>query len=466
MTGTNDTAGRRSRRGILASAFVAGAAAVAAKAAGGSRGEAANGDTVKVGNGHFGTKLTEIGGNYGGPVFEVYNLRSGRGSAALMGIVAEGFPVDPAPPGGSAVFGLHGGSNGHGVWGQASGIFATGVAGYATNTGSTGVYAYAEKGDAIYAESKATNSYALEGHGVFGGVFADATRDFGAAIHGVAKGNNGFGVRGQADSGVGVEGKGETGVEGSGLRGVEGRGTDIGVLGSGGPTGVFGVASDDEGIGLHGSGQRMGAFATSTEGDMSGPGAWGNAALEVDLASASGAHAGLLGTAPGTGVAGVGGGTDLALVKGESGKTGVLGVGLGAGARGVHGTTNQGSGIGVLGESGGPRGVGVQGTADPAGIGVLAQGTAKSTALLVRGIARFTQAGLGEFKAGERRKLISGLQATGRSGILVTLNGAAGAAVLQFARLNPRTKKALIQLTAPAGKDVTFTYFVVDSPAP
>ena len=344
------------------------------------------------------------------------------------------------------------------MWGQSTGIFGSGVVGYATNTGSDGVYAYAEKGDAIYAQSKDDNSYVLEGYGVFGGVYVEATREYGTALHGVAKGNNGAGVQGVADGGTGVMGKGE--------EGVSAEGSFVGTRSNGGSIGVVAGSSNDGGIGVYANGRQIGAFATTPVGDTNGPGVWGNAAASANTPDGAGARAGVLGTAAAIGVAGVGGGAELAVVKGEQGKTGVLGVGLGAGARGVHGKTDQGGGIGVLGESGGPRGVGVEGIADPAGIGVLAQGSAKSTALLVRGVARFTQAGLGEFKAGERRKLISGLEATGRSGILVTLNGPAGAATLQFARINPHTKKALIQLTAPAGNDVGFTYFVVDSPAP
>lgn len=458
MTDGTSNTNRRTRRGVLATAFVAGAAAVAAKAVSGPAAEAANGDTIKVGGAYTGGRLTELGGNYGGPVFEVYNLVAGRGSGAIMGIVAEGYPTDPAPPGGAAVYGLHGGGNGHGVWGQVSGIFGSGVVGYATNTGSNGVYAYAEKGDAIYAQSKADNSYALEGHGVFGGVYTEATREFGTAVHGVAKGDSGWGVRGEADGGTGVLGQGE--------EGVSAEGSFVGMRSNGGSIGVVAGASGEGGIGVYANGRQVGAYGTTPVGDKNGPGVWGNASVNANTSDGAGVQAGVLGTAIALGVAGVGGGADLALVKADHGKTGVLGIGLGAGARGVHGKTDQGGGIGVLGESGGSRGVGVEGTAGPAGIGVLAQGSSNATALLVRGIARFTQVGLGAFKAGERRHLISGLEATSRSGILVTLNGPAGNAVLQFARINPRTKKALVQLTAPAGSDVGFTYFVVDSPAP
>ena len=460
---------RPTRRGILAKAAALSVAAIAAKAATAGDSEGANGETIKVGGAYVATRLTELGGTFAGPVFEVYNFAAGRGSGALMGLVAVDYPTDPAPAGGAAVFGKHGGGSGSGVWGEAAGAFGKGVTGYATGNGSTGVFAYAEQGDAIYAEAIGDSDYAVNAKSAFHAINATTSGNFYSGVFGVSNGSSGVGITGQAkQNGTGVLGDGGSiGVDGRGDRGVSGNGMVLGVVGSGGMIGVAASAFDAEkGIGVTASGPLAGVLAEVPPGKQDGPGVWGSSGQETEASDAAGTRTGVLGTSDSFGVAGVGGGKDLTRVKALLGKAGVAGIGLGAGSRGVYGTNDQGGGVGVLGESAGARGVGVRGTANPIGIGVLADAPATATALSVQGINRFTQAGRGSFAPGERRHVLTNLNVTGRSGILVTLNSSPGAGVyLESARVNPAMKKGILTLSRVPAAAIEFTYFIVDTPA-
>jgi hypothetical protein len=180
--------------------------------------------------------------------------------------------------------------------------------------------------------------------------------------------------------------------------------------------------------------------------------------------------AGVRGINPnGDGVYGSTAGVGMAGVRGSSTAVGdgVAGWCNAAGGVGVRGTSASAEGFGVLGESGGALGVGVLGSAASGGTGVAATAAAAATALAVNGLNRFTQAGRGAFEAGARQAVIPNLLLTATSGILVTLNSITGPGVfLQYARVNPNTKRAVLRLNKPPKRAVKFTYFIVDEVVP
>jgi hypothetical protein len=141
---------RTSRRGTLARAAALGAAALAARAAMSGQASAANGDTIKVGGAVTGTQLTELGGDFAGPVLEVYNQSpafvSEDGAIALMGLVQTPFP-DPTTA--TAIFGRNGRENSTGIYGEASGDRSTGIHAVANASTSTALQAFSTGGNGI-----------------------------------------------------------------------------------------------------------------------------------------------------------------------------------------------------------------------------------------------------------------------------------------------------------------------------
>jgi hypothetical protein len=458
--GTNSQPPRaeRSRRSLLGKAALLGSLAVGLKAGGGSSTYADDGDAITIGGLHVATKVTELGGVFEGTAFRAYNLDENDETTALMGLVAAGTPSNFRS---TAIFGKNGRRNAVGVHAEATGDVSSALKAVALGEASTAITATSsgERGNGLFvgARNEGVRVEAALGHGVVAETRGPST----IAIQGRALGPQGRAIHGDARDGVGVRGDGTVfGVEGFGLTGVLGSGA-----GDGG-VGVFGRSSNNgPAIGVRAESSLVGLLANGDAGEQNGAGVWGNIGQEVAATDAAGAGTGVLGTSPGVAIAGVGGGPDLSAVKNNTAATGVLGIGVGAGSRGVHGRNDQGSAVGVLGESGGARGIGVQGSADPLGVGVLAQGGPRATALSVRGINRFTQAGRGEFAPGERKKVIAGVVATRNSGIVATLNSPPQpGVVLQCAWVNARTKKAVLQLNQPAVRRIKFTYFIVDSP--
>jgi hypothetical protein len=427
--------GRTGRRGILAKAAALGAAALAARAVRSDGARASNLDPLLAGAPNHASATTGLFANLDGRSLAVSNSSEGDHANALAAYVAT--PVSDVELS-TAVFGKNGRNDGAGVWGEASGDQSVGVRAHATGKASVAVFATSDGSAAVLGEIGQHTQSGAVGVGGTGGQFG---------VLGLPGDQGGFGVFGSGEIGTGVGAQGLTGVV------TVGGNLEL-------PEAIVGVA-------VQALAPLVGVLSTVPAGKQDGPGVWGNAGQDITATEGAGTRAGVLGTSPRVGLAGVGGGADLAEVKALAAATGVAGIGLGPGSRGVYGTNNQGSGVGVLGESGGVRGVGVFGLADQAGVGVLAQGGGKGTALSVRGINRFTQAGRGEFAAGERRKVISGISATGLSGILVTLNSPAGAGVaLQFARVSPAIGKATLQLNRAPKRAVRFTYFIIDSPTP
>lgn len=266
-----------------------------------------------------------------------------------------------------------------------------------------------------------------------------------AAVYGKDGRSRGAGVLGEADF-VGVRGVAlGFGVEGTAAIGVSGIGT--------GNAGHGLVGRAETGIGVFGEGQRAGVFGRADQVDNQGAGvgpkAIGPAVLGAGLGTflvddGAGVRAGVAGVGPAIGVGGVGGGTDVSALQAVEFGIGVAGIGLG------------------------PNGCGVFGASDAAdGVGVLAQGNEGGLALSVQGINQFTQVGQGEFAAGVRRKVIRGVDATARSGILVTLNSPPGPGIsLVFARVRPVARTAVLQLNRAPKRAVSFTYFIVDPPPP
>jgi hypothetical protein len=404
-----------------------------------------------------GTRLTELGGNYGTPVFDTRNDAVGRGVAAVMGAVATDYPTDFFP---TAIYGANGAVNGVGVYGEALEKFSIGVHAVGNGLGSTGLLAVARgaSGKAIFVD--ATNdrdSTGIQVQTTGTGVYSTTNGDYRTGLWGTGKGSQGIGVQGTADFGTGVIGQGGTvGVSGSGSQGVNGQGQSIGVVGSGPLIGVVATAYGDSGVGITATGNLAGVVANVPAGKTDGPGVWGGSGQDLTAADATGLGTGVLGTSPRIGVAGIGGGSDFTALKKVKGENGIVGIGLGGGSRGVHGIAPADSSdvIAVLGEAAGG-----------ANTAVIARASGGATGLTVRGLNRFSQAGTGSFAAGNPTQVVRRLNVTADSGILVTLNGDPGPGiVLRFARLNATAKTATLQLSAAPLRAVDFTYFIVDSP--
>jgi hypothetical protein len=144
------------------------------------------------------------------------------------------------------------------------------------------------------------------------------------------------------------------------------------------------------------------------------------------------------------------------------GTFGVEGEALTAGGVGVHGTGGS-DGTGVFGEAGANGGNGIVGIARQTGFAVAAVAADGAAGLEVVGANHFSQVGRGTFDPGKRQKVIPNLVVSPTSGILVTLNSVTGPGIwLQHARVNPATKRAVLQLNKPSKRAVKFTYFIVD----
>jgi hypothetical protein len=465
---------RQPRRTLLQTGALALAAAAGGRALPPKRASAATG-TMKYGDdndaGASNTTLTSSTGEW-----SFLATNSGQGTAILgqseTGLGVYGYSSTTGVRGesvGASGTGVHGIANNAtsmvgsaGVHGESNAPYGYGVRAQATGTNGHGLYADSEQGRAasFFAKADGTSAVfaqgptAIEARGqtgikASGGLLVLPPTDagVGAYLAGPAVGVVGSVPRQDSD-GPGVWGSSNQQVsvsEGAGIKtGVLGQADSFGVVGLSGGGSPAVVKSLGLGAGVVGMG--MGGRAPGTPGPV-----------EVGAA-------GVLGTGPSVGVAGIPNGVDSALIGRISPSAGVVGIGAGAGGRGVYGTNDQGSGVGVLGESGGPRGVGVRGVADSKGVGMLAEAATGATALLVRGINRFTQVGLGQFEPGQRRLVVNGIEATRRSGVLVTLNSLTGPGVyLQHARVNPATKRITLQLSKPSKRPIRFTYFIVDA---
>lgn len=384
MTVIGDRMKRSSRRGILASAGALGLGMAAAAAVDSTRTQAAAGDPMLAGRINESDLTTTLTGSPTGQSLFVQNLNDGDGANAIMGLVDTPFQGVPKP---AAIFGKDGRLFSNGVLGEAF----IGVRGVST----------APKGTGLRGEANNTT----QGFGVVG--------EAGSA--------EGAGVVAQNFAGDGVRAFGATGVSAAG----------------GGPAARPGL----RGAGVDAVGTLVGVFGQTGVKDENGPGVWGNAGQEINGEDGAGTQWGVLGTSPTIGVAGAGGGADIALLRELEGAVGVAGVGIGTRSRGVVGVSDESDGVAVL-----------------------ATGGRNAVALSVLGINEFTQVGRDQFAAGEKQKVITGARATTRSGILVTLNSSPGPGVsLHFARVNPATGRIVLRLTRPPKRPVRFTYFIVDA---
>ena len=205
----------RSRRALLAGLLGGAAAGVLGQA---SRAEAANGDTVKVGQSHGGSGVTQITSSA--------SAIKGKSTGAT-GLVGEttlvtGFGVNGISTGsGSNRVGVRGsaaGTNGtgvlgvasRGVLGQSGGANGVGVVGKNTATSGTGSgirgFAFSPSGQGVYAENSAASGAGTALH-------AKSSTDTTALVESVSGNANAVGLKASAD-GTGVEGKGRVGVSG------------------------------------------------------------------------------------------------------------------------------------------------------------------------------------------------------------------------------------------------------------
>ena len=246
----------RSRRAILAAIAAAGGAFLTRGFVQPDAAEAANGDTVKVGQTKTGTKPTTV-----------RNRANATGAKALVGRTTfEGAAANSA-----GIWGESLGAGGVGTLGTANnGPGARGVAGKSTSGtgvagtgGSTGVSGegtsygvrgtsesnYGVAGEAGYSGVLGTGgSYGVYGTGTSSGVVATSEAGYGVYAQGpvgalgIGSGT-GYGVWGynSASGGYGAVGQG-------GYRGVYGSGGNAGVYGTSGYVGVWGNATGSSGL--------------------------------------------------------------------------------------------------------------------------------------------------------------------------------------------------------------------------
>lgn len=242
--------GRVSRRALLAKA---GAAAVAATAAGTLLGPREAKAATVEGTGTPGVRGVNTGAG-----------RGSAGQAGVVGVIAEGLNGD-----GVAGFGR--GPGYVGVYGESAsgGGGSYGVYGYSRspNIGGAGVAAFAETADGVYAITRGNGSSAVY-------ALVSASGDtVGNGVRGRGRGESYYGVLGLNDTGTGVQGESKQ----ADLFGVAGRNTGesgSGVLGEGkgrGKAGVLGRNTDVGGIGLQG----QGAIGIDAQGDPQGAGGYG-----------------------------------------------------------------------------------------------------------------------------------------------------------------------------------------------
>jgi hypothetical protein len=207
----------RSRRQLLSAAVAAAGGALAAHAAGISDAvEAANGDTVRVGQSFTGTSLTSI-----------TNTGSSSTAVGFQGVVSNS------------------GAGTIGVWGQSNGSGGSGVYGVATGTatGTMGVHGRSVNGRGVYGQATGTSGGS---YGVYG--TSDSLQGIG--VYGSSQYAGLYGDGG--DYGVVAYGDSD-GVFGHGLTGVYGEGTQYAMYAIGGT------------YGLYTKGSTYGVYATSAQ---------------------------------------------------------------------------------------------------------------------------------------------------------------------------------------------------------
>jgi hypothetical protein len=259
------------RRALITGAAVLGAAGVAA-VVNASDAKAANGDTVRLGQGNSAsgpTWITVRGGDRAGrdsPAFSVGDYRSSglptraaiaARAAAGIGVYADGssYGVWGRSSGNvgvvgssDAAAGVHGGGTSRGVTGAAASAAGIGVEGIAESTGGTGVKGISTSGTGVEGTTTSGAQAVLGTH--------PATTGNGTGVKGTSASATGVGVTGVASHASGVT----QGVRGDATAsplgtGVVGLGRANGVYGESrkaGGKGVYGVATQAEGAASHG----------------------------------------------------------------------------------------------------------------------------------------------------------------------------------------------------------------------
>jgi hypothetical protein len=302
------------RRALITGAAVLGAAGVAA-VVNASDAKAANGDTVRLGQGNSAsgpTWITVRGGDRAGRDFAAFSVGDDRSS---------GLPTRAAIAArAAACIGVYADGSSYGVWGRSSGN--VGVVG--SSDAAAGVH----------------------GGGTSRGVTGAAASAAGIGVEGIAESTGGTGVKGTGD-GVGVDGRGGIGVAGTsaagrGVKGISTSGTGVegtttsgaqAVLGThpattGNGTGVKGTSASATGVGVTGVASHASGVTQGVRGD---------------------------GTASplGTGVVGLGRANGVYGESRKAGGKGVYGVATqaeGAASHGVYGQTASSAGAGVYGK--------------------------------------------------------------------------------------------------------------------
>lgn len=304
------------RRALITGAAVLGAAGVAAVVNAGDA-DAANGDTVRLGQGNAASGPTWIsvrGGDRAGRDSAAFTVGDDRSSglrtrAAIKATAAAGIGVSAE------------GSN-YGVWGRSSGSVgvvgssdaAAGVHGGGTSRGVTGTAASAA-GIGVEGTAESTGGTGVKGTGE--GVGVDGRGAIGVAGTSAA----GRGVKGISTSGTGVEGTSATGAQAIlGEHTASGNATTA--------TGIKGTTAAGLGVGVQGTASHATGVTIGVRGD----------------ATASPLGQGVIGLGQANGV------------YGETRKVGGKGVfGLatqaeGAASHGVYGQTASATGAGVYGK--------------------------------------------------------------------------------------------------------------------
>jgi hypothetical protein len=484
MKSTAPDAARPKRRALLRLSLLAAAGGAASALVRGDGAEAADGSYFRIGAAHPNrgssttTLTSDVIKNDGVPALLVKN-QGASNAGHRIGIQGHVGP-DASNLSFTIDAGVHGrcessATNTAGVYGTASGPGSRGVYGSSRGKGGIGVHAFgsidqmaikAENryGPALYVESGrsapiaarfvgTTVGTAILVEGITSGTGVQAITSTGRGIWGHTTGS-GDGVRGiAAADGTGVSA--QAGPEGTALS-VTGRSRFV--VGPHLFSGAVTVTATSP-VGAQARAGALGILGGEESGR--GVGVWGTAGLANDPASmAAGLNAGVVGTSSHVGVAGFGGAPDVAKLNARVAPVGVMGIGTHAGGSGVYGRDTGSPGHGVEGES--ENGAGVQGTGLNIGsIGVRAASTG-GRALVVEGLAAFTQVGGGRIPVGRRVVTVKGRRVTAASRVLATLNESAGPGVtVSFARLT-QAGDVVVTLNKPARRAAPFTFFIVD----
>lgn len=250
--------------------------------------------------------------------------------------------------------------------------------------GTTQISSSAQNGFVGYSQAAGRiGVWGQDGSVASGGVGVKGTSIFGDGVLGMTSATSGAGVLGE-----------HTG-NGPGVRGSTSSATSSGVLGqnTGAGTGVRGTAGDAASSGVLGDNTAGGYGVSGTTDSATKAAVWGNN---------EGAGPGVQGDADSATNAGVSG-------KNVGGGDGVMGISSGGSTgSGVHGENSS-------------NGNGITGVASGNGAGVLAEHAEGGTALRVLGKALFSRSGIATIPGNQASVTISGVDLTGASGILATL---------------------------------------------